>query len=214
MQDIVVAAKAVFTAKGYRRSQVADVAREVGISPAALYRHVESKDALFHLCFVDEVPSVETFVTTPPEGATVDLIRNRLRRATVGSTLRLALRQPADDRAAELTVIVTELYRTLQRSQELMAIVEASAGDRQDLDDFYYRRRRGGYTEQLARYLELGVEVGAFRPIAHPDIVALQIREACAWFAWHRHGDPDTPAIDDDDALASIIDVYVKGLVA
>jgi AcrR family transcriptional regulator len=214
MQDIVTAARTVFTAKGYRRTQVADVAKEVGISPAALYRHVESKDALFHLCFVDEVPGVDTFVTTPREGATVDLIRTQLRRATVGSTLRRAIRQPADDWVAELTVIVTELYRTLQRSQELMTIVEASAGDREDLDDFYFRRRRGGYTQQLARYLELGVEAGAFRPIAHPDIVALQLREACAWFAWHRHGDPDAPDIDDDDALDSIIDIYVRGLVA
>src|SRR5262249_4233771 len=153
----------------------------------------------FHLCFVDEVPSVDSYVSTPPEGATVELIRTRLRRATVGSTLRKAVRQPADDRIAELTVIVTELYETLLGSQGLMAIVEASANDRADIHEFYYRRRRSGYTEQLARYLELGVEAGAFRPIVHPDIVALQIREACAWFAWHRHGDPDAPDIDDAD---------------
>jgi AcrR family transcriptional regulator len=212
MEDIAGAARSVFRRKGFRRTQVADVAAEVGISTAALYRHVESKEALFHLCFLEQLPGNDGFVATPPDGATAELVRSRLRRSNAGSTLRPALKQPALDRVAELEVIVTELYRTFQHSQELMSLIEASAADRPELHELYFRQRRGGYTDDLARYLQRGVDDGAFRPVVHPKLVAMQIREACAWFAWHRHGDPDTPAIDDDDALASIIDVHVHGL--
>ncbi len=45
-----------------------------------------------------------------------------------------------------------------------------------------------------------------------PELVAVQLREACAWFAWHRRGDADAD-IDDDRALAAIIDTYVHALV-
>jgi len=39
----------VFTQQGYRGSQMADIARKMGVTEAALYRYVESKEGLFHL---------------------------------------------------------------------------------------------------------------------------------------------------------------------
>ena len=70
MVDISAAARLVFRERGFKRTQVADVAAEAGISPAALYRHVESKEALFHLCFLAEPPAVSEYVATPAPGAT------------------------------------------------------------------------------------------------------------------------------------------------
>src|SRR5262245_60926610 len=101
MADIADAARRVFRQQGYRRTQVADVAREVGISPAALYRHVESKEALFHLCFLDELPSTDECVPTPAEGETAALVGRQLQRIAPYRTLRLALRAPGNDPAAE-----------------------------------------------------------------------------------------------------------------
>ena len=70
MADIAGAARSVFMRKGYRRAQVADVAAAADLSPAALYRHVESKEALFHLCFVEDLPGADGYVVTPEPGAT------------------------------------------------------------------------------------------------------------------------------------------------
>jgi AcrR family transcriptional regulator len=39
----------VFSRRGYRRTQMAEVAREMGVSPGNLYNYAEGKDALFHL---------------------------------------------------------------------------------------------------------------------------------------------------------------------
>ena len=101
----------------------------------------------------------------------------------------------------------------LQHNRELMALVEASTADRPDLHDLYYRRRRSRFTDDLATYLRQGAAAGRLRPVDHPKLLATQIREACAWFAWHRHTDRATPLIDDDEALATIVDLYVHGLV-
>ena len=47
LDTIEAAALACFTEKGYAGTTVAAIARRSGLSPAALYLHVESKRALF-----------------------------------------------------------------------------------------------------------------------------------------------------------------------
>ena len=49
LDQLLDCATRVFIDKGYRRTQMADVAREMGVSAGALYGYVESKEALFHL---------------------------------------------------------------------------------------------------------------------------------------------------------------------
>ena len=45
--QILETARRVFAAKGFAAATLADIAGELGVTPAALLRHVESKDALF-----------------------------------------------------------------------------------------------------------------------------------------------------------------------
>src|SRR5215207_6195416 len=49
LADVVRAGAAVFARRGYRRTQMAAVGREMGVSPGNLYNYVEGKDALFYL---------------------------------------------------------------------------------------------------------------------------------------------------------------------
>ena len=48
--DLVDAATEVFIERGYRLTQMADIARAVGVAKGTLYGYVESKEALFELC--------------------------------------------------------------------------------------------------------------------------------------------------------------------
>src|SRR5215208_4268688 len=49
LEDVVLAGAEVFARRGYRRTQMADVARTMGVSSGNLYNYVDSKDALFYL---------------------------------------------------------------------------------------------------------------------------------------------------------------------
>src|SRR6266508_4304900 len=49
LEDLVRAGAVVFALRGYRRTQMADVAQQMGVSPGNLYNYVDSKDALFYL---------------------------------------------------------------------------------------------------------------------------------------------------------------------
>ena len=48
--DLVRAATSVFIARGYRLTQMSDVAEAVGVAKGTLYGYVESKDALLWVC--------------------------------------------------------------------------------------------------------------------------------------------------------------------
>src|ERR1700733_15077535 len=47
--EVIAAAVRVFAADGYRSARMSDVAREAGLSEAALYRYVDGKEDLFVL---------------------------------------------------------------------------------------------------------------------------------------------------------------------
>src|SRR5437016_13607302 len=96
LSDLIEAAIEVFIAKGYRRTQMADVARAASVSQGTLYNYVESKEALFYLIldrgFSDAPPPArsELPIRTPP----MDAIVRRL-----GERMASEFRLPTLDRA-------------------------------------------------------------------------------------------------------------------
>ena len=46
-QEVLAAARSVFSERGYEGATLAEIARRVGLSPAALLRHAKNKEALF-----------------------------------------------------------------------------------------------------------------------------------------------------------------------
>src|ERR1700745_3021808 len=62
--EVIAAAVRVFTQDGYRAARMSDVARAAGLSEAALYRYVESKEGLFvlairHALLLADMPAAE-----------------------------------------------------------------------------------------------------------------------------------------------------------
>src|SRR5438132_676472 len=64
LQQIIHASLRVFGEKGYRRTQMADVARAMGVSPGTLYNYVTGKEALFYL-MIDRACLDEPATDTP-----------------------------------------------------------------------------------------------------------------------------------------------------
>lgn len=81
-RSIMEAAARVFSEKGVRAATMADVAREAGISPGAIYRYFDSKEALAAGCFsegaqavVDQWRQRDLPATEDPRQAFADLSR-------------------------------------------------------------------------------------------------------------------------------------------
>src|SRR5512147_2581245 len=104
LDRLIAAAARVFTTRGYRRTQMADVARAMGVAPGTLYLYVASKEALFDLviqrAFVaeDDLPPLTLPLPTPPPGLILEHVRARVRNDGGMPLLEAALRRrrPAD----------------------------------------------------------------------------------------------------------------------
>jgi AcrR family transcriptional regulator len=219
LNEILEAGVRVFLRQSYRRAQMADVAREMGVSPGTLYNYVESKEALFHLIvehgFRDEpTPLPATLpVPTPPPGATVESLRRRVGSGVPLPELDAALtrRRVADPRG-ELAAIVGELYRTVAQHRRGIVLLERSAHDWPELREVVYRGMRRSLLKRLERYLDLRMSAKLLRDVPDRAACARLVNETVAWFAMHRLGDPDSVDVAEASAAATVVDVLVHGL--
>src|SRR5215468_11219792 len=165
--QLIASAIKVFTARGYRRTQMADVAREMGVSPGTLYNYVESKEALFHLLIErafradHAAPPAQLPVPTPPPEATLKRLRERLAAEARFPQLDAALaRQRVTNARAELDGVVRELYSLVAGNRQASALIERSALDRPELAAVWFGELRRGFLERLTQYLERRSERG------------------------------------------------------
>ncbi len=196
VDDLVDVALRTFRAQGYERTQMADVARSLGVAPGTLYRYVEGKEALFHLVIDRAVgppapPPPALPVPTPPPGATERRLRERVAEALRFPKLEAALgrRRVADPRA-ELEGIVREVFERVAALRLGADLVERSAHERPELARVWFREARPAFFERLSEYVRRRVERGQFRPVPDAAVAARFLVESITWFARHRHNDP------------------------
>ena len=220
LDQLIECAARVFTARGYRRTQMADVARAMGVAPGTLYLYVTSKAALFDLVvqrgFRDAaLPPPRLPVRTPKPGATLKHVRQRLAAGAELPALAAAVAggRPRDARA-EFRAVVRELYATVARNRRGIKLLERSALDWPELAALYFQSMRGGLLAALTAYLQRRIDQRLFRPVPHTGVAARLIVEAVAYFAMHRHGDPDPVHADEaaieDTVLDALANAFVK----
>jgi AcrR family transcriptional regulator len=219
LEDLIRVAAAVFSRRGYRRTQMAEVAREMGVSPGNLYNYVEGKDALFYLVLrrgLGERPGEQ-----PPElpvtGASVEVTANWVaRRLDFVSDFpeleaAFARTQPSDPRA-ELEAVVGELYDVLARLRLGADVLERSTEDLPELARIFAGRRRELFA-RYERYLKLRAGEGSVR-VEHSQAVAHLVVELCSWAARRRPHDPDAIQIPDAVARQAVCRFAANALLA
>jgi AcrR family transcriptional regulator len=219
LEDLIGAAAAVFSRRGYRRTQMAEVAHQMGVSPGNLYNYVEGKDALFHLVLrrgFGERPGEQ-----PPElpvtGASVEVTSNWVaRRLDFVSDFpeleaAFARTQPADPRG-ELEAVVGELYDVLVRLRVGVDVLERSIEDLPELARIFAGVRRELFA-RYERYLRQRAAEGAIR-VEHPQAVAHLIVELCSWAARRRPHDPEAAQISDAVARQTVCCFTTNALLA
>jgi AcrR family transcriptional regulator len=220
VSSLIEAAIRVFSRKGFRRAQMADIAREMGVSPGLLYNYVESKEALFYLVVdrgisdgrLEEPPSLP--VKTPPPGAIAARVAERFRTSAALPALNAAVKRArADDPRRELEAIVRELYAVVSRTTAATEMIERSTFDIPELSQLYYGRMRGGLFARLTQLIESRIVAGQYRRVPDPALAARLIIETTTWFARKRHGDPGPERISDEAAEETVVDFVVNSLI-
>jgi AcrR family transcriptional regulator len=218
--ELVDAAAEVFIQRGYRQTQMADVAEAVGVAKGTIYGYVESKEALFALCLrwadrKDSVPKPDVLpIPTPLPGELAARIERQLSRTAISPLLAAALeRERADDPRAELTALIRETYDVMERGRHIIKMLDRAA-DHPEVGRIWQRVGRADARDAMTRYIEKRAAAGQLRPIENPRLAARTVIETCATWAVHIYWDRSPEDYDRIEARENAIDFLVRALLA
>jgi AcrR family transcriptional regulator len=220
LPELVDAAVRAFGRSGFRATQMSDIAAEMGVSEAALYRYVDGKEGLFglvvrHALFLEDLPDGDLPLASPPLRSTLGQIRELLAPAAIPPALGEALAKAvAGDPRGELEGIVRELFSLMALTRPAMDMIERSAREMPELAQFFNVDLRRPLLRSLTSYLERRSEQGQLRSTPHPEATARLVVETITWFSRHRFSDPDGAAIPARAAEDTVVDVLLHALAA
>ncbi len=219
--ELVRAATAVFIERGYRQTQMADIALAIGVAKGTLYGYVESKDALFVLCLsaADErgpIPLPDVLpLPSPPPGAIRRLVEAGMARTIAQPALARALTDSArtceQSFGLELRTVLGELFDLMEANRHRIKLLDRCL-DHPELADLWQTAGREQTRAELVRYLEHRIATGHLPAIANPRLVGRIVIETCATWAVHIHWDQAPESFDPVEARATTIELLASAL--
>lgn len=188
LEQIADAALAAFSDRGFRLTQVADVARLANVAPGTIYLFAKSKEELFWFALARAMnrPLAEVAQQAP----TVDELRQTFAPHGASPSMTRFLADPSQ-MPPPLETVLAEFWTTIEHAASAIKLVEKCAADWPELAEAFYVGLRPRVLDNLAEYLERGAAAGICRQVPDPHLAARLIMETTAWFAMHRRGDPD-----------------------
>jgi AcrR family transcriptional regulator len=193
---------------------MADVARELGLSPGNLYNYVEGKDALFLLALRhalgEAMPSdVILPVAEIDVALTVEWVAQRLDFVSDFPELERIL-AGAPYRPGEIDVVTGELHDVLSHMRLGVEMIERSVNDLPALGAMF-GGVRADLIHRYQRYLEMRRAAGHVR-VEDPATTAYLFVEACWWAAGRRHRDPNADTVSSRAARAAVCQLLTTSL--
>ena len=224
LPEIIAAAVRVFTRDGYRAARMSDVAAEAGLSEAALYRYVDSKEGLFvlairHALLLEDLPAADLPdahlpLHPPPLSQMMRETRDFVADAVPFGTLAQALgtAEPADP-GAELDAVLRELFALEVATREAADMIERSARELPELAELLSTGLYQPVVASLSEYLRHRTDCGYLRPTPDTRVMARLVLETLTWFARHRFHDRQGAAIPAGLAEETAVDAMLHALM-
>jgi len=215
--ELIQAAVKVFAEKGYRATQMADVAAEMGVAAGSLYNYVDSKDGLFALCLerMAQGPSLALEITlpfaTPPMDVTLKRLHRRVQELYRLPALDVRPRgKPSSARAEEdLRVVVSEGFALASQIRWAADMIERSAREIPELAALLHNEWRAPMMARLEDFLRVRMDRGELRPVDDLWVAARFVEETINWFARHRHHDLEGRELDEAPVKAMVTELIV-----
>lgn len=215
---LIEVATRVFVARGYRLTQMSDVATELGVAKGTLYRYVETKEALFDAAvrFADgqvQLPETASLPwKTPEAGSTVAYIRARLAAEARHLELTRVLSEPAGPTttASEFADVIRDLFQRVSRHRRALKLVDRCALDHPELTSLWLQQGRNAQVTLFTGYLKLGVALGTLRKIANIQLAARMVMETIALWAVHMPWNASPHAHTDEEVENAVVDLLVN----
>ncbi len=220
LRELAEAGLNVFCRQGFERSQMADVAKAMGVAVGTVYLYVESKEALFDLVIrygSEEDPgwldSSEIPVATPQPGATMAYLKEVFGKTEWPCLVAALARKQAEDPGAELAGILREQYDLIRRHRRGLLLLMRSALEFPGLAEVFVLGLREKLLDHLIRYVSLRAKGGQLRMPSDLRAAAALMVQAVTWANLQRPLDPGLATLDEETVESSTIELLVRSFL-
>jgi AcrR family transcriptional regulator len=212
-EQVVQASAQVFIRNGYVRTQVQDIADELGVAKGTVYLYAESKESLLGAAirYADGHDPLPERADLPlrAEGISevAEMVRSRL-SVEIG-TLVLHQTKPG---SVDLAALVVDLYQRLARHRIAIKLVDRCASEIPELARVWFGEGRGDQVDALEALLTEGHQRGDLAVPGPPAFIARTIVELVALWSVHCQFDSRTDGLDDS-TIAPVLGEFIARAV-
>ena len=185
LKMIYDSASNLFINKGYARTQIKDIAKEIGLSAGMVYVYFTSKSDILRFILKSTIDkpflsqdfefpvNSELFVSLDKE--IIETFENNIRQFSSHS-----------DRIADypLKTMLSDAFDIISEYGVACLIIERNPDDVGKLFDYYKEYRKKFYAQVLS-YIKYYMENGMFRKIEYPEYCTRLIVETISWWGMH-----------------------------
>ena len=183
-QKVIDTATELFREKGYRTTSLDDVAHELGITKAALYHYVKSKEDLLSVIFTQ---ALQVIFESAQRIAALDL--------------------PPDKKLRQ--IIFNHITNIIIKNQSLVYVFFAEENQLPPKFSRMVRKKKREYDEILLDIVEEGIAAGVFEKV-DPTLLVYAIVGMCCWiYLWYKPGIPYSP----EDIANQYIRILERGFL-
>lgn len=217
LQTIYEAASALFINKGYMRTQMKDIAKEIGLSAGMLYVYFKGKKEI--LDFILKCTIAPDFIERefhyPIDDQLFDGLSDEI--AVVLDENRKKFSAPLSRRAEGYSFeqMLSDAFDTISRYGTGYLVLEKNINDVGKLGGYYLNYRKEFFNHILG-YVQLYISNGEIREVKYPELTAQQIVETLSWWGMHVQNDAFEPqkniprAVAKEICLDNLIHAYKK----
>lgn len=211
MNSIYDAASHLFINKGYARTQMKDIAKEIGLSTGMLYVYFTGKREI--LSFLLKGTIEPAFVTQefelPIQSGLFESLDNEIMEAFEQNAKRFSAH--LDDIANyPLEQMLSDAFDVISKYGVGCLLIEKNPDDFKKLTAYYKEYRQKFYTQVLS-YITQYIQNGSFRQVEHPQYIARLIIETLSW--WGMHISNDAYEIQKDIPVATAKSICLDNLL-
>lgn len=185
MKLIFDAASHLFINKGYSRTQMKDIANEIGLSTGMLYVYFTGKREL--LSFLLKATIDPSFLTQefelPIQSQLFDNLDHEIMEAFEQNTKSFSAHL-GDVTNYPLEEMLSNAFDVISKYGIGCLLIEKNPDDLRKLTS-YYKEYRQKFYNQVLSYITLYIQNGTFRQVEYPQYVARLIIETMSWWGMH-----------------------------
>lgn len=190
LQIIYGAASSLFINRGYMRTQMKDIAKEIGLSTGMLYVYFKGKKDI--LDFILKCTITPDFIQQdfqyPIDEQLFEGLSNEI--IAVLEESHAKFNKPLLNKANGYSFeqMISDAFDTISRYGTGCLVLEKNISDVGKLGDFYQKYRKE-FFDDILRYVNIYLSNGEMRVVKYPELTAQQMIETLAWWGMHVQND-------------------------